>query len=99
MDTKIPLMADIYTAASEVYVWLRGSANDSDYVTETLRNNKEEDYKSDKFILGLFEMLPRPWWIRTWIIQEYVLHKTSPAVLCVLAEHLDWSNPHSEINS
>lgn len=81
-NSQIPLMADIYTSASEVYVWLGGCADDSDFVMEILRNNREEHYKSSRFILGLFEILLRPWWTRTWIVQEFVLNKTSPKVFC-----------------
>lgn len=79
---QIPLMGGIYTRASAVWVWLGTAVDDSDFVMETLAGRREDHYKTSRFMLGLVNLLRRPWWTRTWIVQEYVLHKSSPQLFC-----------------
>lgn len=81
-NEQIPMMAEIYETAIEVYIWLGPSAEDSDYVMETLNSGNREAYKTPKFVAGLLALLKRPWWRRTWIAQEFILNKRNPKNFC-----------------
>ena len=81
-NKQIQMMAEIYEVAEEVAIWLGESADDSDYVLETLKVGDSEAYTTEKFVLGMLALLNRPWWTRTWIAQEFILNKRAPKILC-----------------
>jgi len=81
-NEQIRVMVEIYETAKEVFVWLGESADDSDYVLETLSVDNTEAYTSVRFVRGLVALLKRPWWTRTWIAQEFILNKRAPRMIC-----------------
>jgi len=92
-NEQIQMMAEIYETANQVAIWLGESADDSDYVLETLSIGDAEAYTTVRFAQGVFALLMRPWWTRTWTVQEFILNKREPKILCgqshdISAEHL-----------
>lgn len=81
-DEQIPMMVDIYRMAKEVYIWLGPSADDSDFVTENINNGYEEAYTTARFAIGFLALVRRPWWGRTWIVQEFIINEKSPEIFC-----------------
>ena len=68
-------MADIYRSASGVVIWL------GDTSVAVPREFGEEHVTEEVLINGLERAIGRtypPWWERTWVIQEFVVARTSP---------------------
>jgi hypothetical protein len=81
-NIQIPLMGKIYHQASSVIVWLGSVEGDSDEVLDIISQQNVEAMRTRKFAIGFGSLLRRPWFRRTWIIQEFVLGKTLPQILC-----------------
>jgi Heterokaryon incompatibility protein (HET) len=79
---QIPLMAWIYSHESYVIVWLGRPKEDSEFVMDCIRNDQESKFKESRFQAGIMKMLARPWFCCTWVLQEFVLNKTSPQIAC-----------------
>jgi hypothetical protein len=110
-NAQVPLMREIYSAASKVLIWL-GKGNeatdhafealhllatlytDTDWVLDNLNmllpeamqasnfppEQREERMKSIK--AGLNDIFTRPWWDRTWTVQELALARDCPLLMC-----------------
>lgn len=83
-------MDEIYTYASGVIIWLGDARDDSDYVMQTISHRNEQDYVKKRFLVGLVAILNREWFTRTWIVQEFVLNRTEPLLVCGLQEMVPW---------
>lgn len=81
-DDQVPSMALIYRAAACVVVWLGGSYEDSDYAMDTIRCGRRGAYTEERFIMAMLNLAGRPWFTRTWIVQEFVLNRASPQMVC-----------------
>ncbi|ETS86291.1 hypothetical protein PFICI_00119 [Pestalotiopsis fici W106-1] len=94
---QVPLMADIYSAAARVLVWLgpgdQGTDRFMDWLLSSWRpapgssSERREAYvlnqpaSSDLYWLSLSIFL-RQWFSRIWIVQEAVLPEKDPLVMC-----------------
>lgn len=79
---QIPMMGRIYHQAASVVIWLGVAADDSDAIFDAIATQDLETIKTLKFGLGFGKLLERSWWRRTWIVQEFVLGRTMPQIMC-----------------
>ena len=79
-EQQLPLMSRIYSQALGVIVWLGPCEDDSDFVMEGIEQGHLERMNSDRFVLGIAKLWRRPWFSRTWVVQEYVLGR--PRIFC-----------------
>ncbi|KAJ4363426.1 hypothetical protein N0V83_009719 [Neocucurbitaria cava] len=80
-NTQIPLMRRIYSDARLVDIWLGPDKEDSGYVLEQIYRGFE-NWKSDsRCLIGLRNLLLRPWFQRLWVVQELVLARPEAPVL------------------
>lgn len=97
---QVNLMKEIYTAASNVDIWLGAEADDSNlairYINTRAKKSPTEaglGYKkvwSSRVGRAVSELCERPYWRRMWIIQE-VCHADDIVVWCG-QKHFPWSN-------
>jgi Heterokaryon incompatibility protein (HET) len=85
-------MSRIYSSASRVVVWLGSPRDDSEFVMDCIHNRREDDFVTKRFILGIVALLERPWFTRTWIVQEYALSRRPPFVACGLHSVVPWED-------
>jgi len=96
-NAEVRMMADIYSSADKVLVWLGEGDSDSDWFFD---RTADEDFVAG--LEALSEPAPpspasghlraeaicqhnvgrRPWWSRIWVLQECVLAKDEPVVAC-----------------
>ncbi|OCL03806.1 HET-domain-containing protein, partial [Glonium stellatum] len=71
---QVQLMAEIYSKAIRVLVWLGETADNSDTAMERIRiaaENESTDSLNNKIIQqAIFALLQRPWFRRIWVLQE-----------------------------
>ena len=81
-NTQIPLMSRIYHQATSVIVWLGTAEHDSNEILDIITQQNVEAMQIRKFATDFGRLLKRPWFRRTWIVQEFVLRKTPPQIVC-----------------
>jgi hypothetical protein len=81
---QLDLMGSIYRQASLVMIWLGLAALEehSDIVFEATQMRDVKQMKSHEFRKGMACIVQRPWFQRTWIIQELALNERAPWLLC-----------------
>ena len=91
-NTQVPLMSRIYHQAASVIVWLGAATNDSNETLNIIAQQDVEALQSRKFATDFGRLLKRPWFRRTWIVQEFVLGRTLPQIVCAHApSHMESS--------
>ena len=88
---QIPLMADIYGQAERVVCWLGKAADGSERVMESIRNNDVDDFKTVEFHNAILHVLMRPWFRRTWVLQEFAISASEPLIACGRRAPICWS--------
>jgi ankyrin repeat protein len=80
-NQQVRIMGDIYKSARQVVVWLGDAADDSHLVFQHLNDESNPDFfhsgpppPEDKR-RAWSEFVKRPWFFRTWVIQEIALAK------------------------
>jgi heterokaryon incompatibility protein (HET) len=86
---QIPLMSKIYSRAQSVAVWLGNAADDSDFIMKCLGQNIVP--KTTRFHDGVFKLLLRPWFGRSWVLQEFVLNANEPRFFTGRSPSVPWS--------
>jgi hypothetical protein len=81
-NTQIPLMGRIFHQAARVIVWLGAAEDGSDEILNIITQQNVEAIQTRKFAIDFSRLLKRPWFRRTWVVQEFVLGKTLPQILC-----------------
>lgn len=81
-NTQIPLMSRIYHQAASVVIWLGTAMNDSNETLDIIAQQDVEAMQTRKFAEDFGRLLKRPWFRRTWIVQEFVLGRTHPRIVC-----------------
>ena len=81
-NSQIPLMSKIYHQAASVIVWLGAAEHDSNEVLDIIAQQNVEAMQTRKFATDFGWLLKRPCFRRTWIVQEFVLRKTLPQIVC-----------------
>ncbi|KAF2821508.1 hypothetical protein CC86DRAFT_105448 [Ophiobolus disseminans] len=80
-NEQIPLMSSIYSQGRRVNIWLGADEDDSGYVLDQVSGAQIEEMTRHRFLRGLDRLLQRPWFGRSWIIQELVLAPPNALVL------------------
>ncbi|QYS99735.1 HET domain-containing protein [Trichoderma simmonsii] len=70
---QIQYMAEIYSKANRVIVWLGEAADNSDQALKSIRMAADEEHQSsrnDTDHQAILAILDRPWFRRIWVLQE-----------------------------
>ncbi|KAL6797500.1 heterokaryon incompatibility domain-containing protein [Trichoderma sp. SZMC 28013] len=70
---QIQYMAEIYSKANRVVVWLGEAADDSDQALKSIRMAADEErqsFREDTDQQAVLAILERPWFRRIWVLQE-----------------------------
>lgn len=95
-NQQVRMMRDIYSQASHVLIWLGLGDPHSDYLFDKACNEEFiQDIESALATARLpnreqlrvtavvaRNLVRRPWWTRVWVVQELVLARQDPTVLC-----------------
>jgi hypothetical protein len=73
-----------------VLVGLGSAKDDSDFVMNSIREKKSEVVTDKRFTNALTNIMKRPWFRRTWVLQEFVLNKSMPQLACGSVPHVPW---------
>jgi hypothetical protein len=89
---QVQVMGEIYCNAERVLIWLGEAQADDDNAIQRIsalpRNLSSEvvlAISKDNHVINLFK---RPWWTRTWIVQEVALSKT--AIIVCGSAMVEW---------
>lgn len=82
MSNQIPLMGRIYHQAASVIVWLGAAEYNSNKTLDIIVQQNVEAMHNREFATDFGRLLKRPWFRRTWIVQEFVLGKALPQIMC-----------------
>ncbi|KAI1381290.1 heterokaryon incompatibility protein-domain-containing protein [Hypoxylon crocopeplum] len=101
---QIPMMGQIYLAASSVRVWLgdypheagilRGIKASARQAGQTTRVGR---WHSSEMLMSIMELVKLPWFSRRWIVQEVVLNAN--VILYCCQEELAWVQLASRMSS
>ncbi|KAM0231933.1 hypothetical protein ACHAPO_008232 [Fusarium lateritium] len=86
-NQQVRIMGDIYKSAKQVIVWLGDAADDSHLVFEHLKDDETEDAipncpeQSEAKRKAWKALVKRPWFFRTWVIQEIALARRA-VIMC-----------------
>lgn len=83
-SSQVRLMNAIYRSAERVAIWLGESADDSDFIMDKMVEWKAEfdrislfcNNRSYDYVISIMlstNLLRRPWWRRSWVVQEATL--------------------------
>lgn len=95
-NQQVQMMKDIYSQASHVLIWLGLGDPHSDYLfdkacSEGFVQNVESALSTGNLpnreqlrvtAVVARNIVRRPWWTRVWVVQELVLARQDPTVLC-----------------
>lgn len=81
-EIQLPLMGKIYKSAQAVVIWLGTEADDSEYLMDCVRSQQDDEYKTYRFFEAWKCFIHRPWFTRTWIVQEHALNQNTPQIAC-----------------
>jgi hypothetical protein len=79
---QVGLMSRIYRQASNVLIWLGPSTDSTNHAMDCINRADAKEICSGNFNINVMELLSRPWFQRTWTIQEMMLNSKSPIMLC-----------------
>ncbi|KAI8315340.1 hypothetical protein K4K61_002052 [Colletotrichum sp. SAR11_59] len=86
-NQQVMIMGDIYRSASQVVVWLGVAADDSHLVFEHLKDKSAKKSwpnvakPTPRLRRAWLALITRPWFFRTWVIQEVALSRKA-VVMC-----------------
>lgn len=95
-NQQVRMMKDIYSQASHVLIWLGLGDPHSDYLFDKVCNEEFVQDVESALEAGRLpnreqlrvatvverNLMRRPWWTRVWVVQELVLARQDPTVLC-----------------
>lgn len=85
-NQQVGIMGDIYRRANNVLVWLGEAADESHLVFSRIGafNNKtlNEAAQTDQERRAWKALTTRPWFFRTWVIQEVALNSRKTIIMC-----------------
>ena len=87
-SAQVRMMRNIYKSASQVLVWLGLSDRDIRKAIIFIKGAIicENDYfplrEIVPFLPGLYKFFNKPWWSRIWVVQEVMMARKPPLVVC-----------------
>jgi hypothetical protein len=79
---QVKLMGRIYELSGTVLIWLGPGNKETDKVIHEISAGCEGDWDSYQFQKEFLEVICRPWFTRIWVVQEFILCKWQPLVVC-----------------
>ncbi|KAF1988971.1 HET-domain-containing protein, partial [Aulographum hederae CBS 113979] len=79
---QVQLMGKIYASACEVLVWLGLPTDSSDFMLYCMDRGTVMHADIPRFLCSVADFCHRPWFDRTWTVQEVVLSRREPQLLC-----------------
>jgi hypothetical protein len=89
---QIRHMSQIYISALNVIIWLGEAGGESDFVMDSISNGSVNNFTTQRFMLGTIAIFARPWFQRTWIVQEFVLNQAAPLIACGCKRMITWED-------
>jgi hypothetical protein len=90
--SQVSMMDAIYASAIKTIIWLGPSEDDSDAGMDLIANLQEGSLTVPEFdaglrrgLLAVTKLMQRPWWTRTWVLQEAFLSQ-NPVARCGMKE-------------
>lgn len=90
--SQVSMMDFIYARATKTIIWLGPSEDDSDAGMDLIANLDDGGLAVPQFdaglrkgLLAVTKLMQRPWWTRTWILQEAFLSQ-NPVARCGMKE-------------
>lgn len=80
-NQQVSLMGDIYRRAGQVFIWLGEEADNSHMVFEQMHRGSHSDSFTGQTLRAYEKLCHRPWFYRTWVLQELALSKKA-TILC-----------------
>jgi len=71
--SQLPLMSSIYSKAETVEIWLGTGEDNGELGLRSLASGELEAIATPRIVGAVIHLLQRPWFSRTWVIQELVL--------------------------
>lgn len=78
-------MSQIYSTASEVIVWPGHPTEGSHFMLRCMKMATVAQDDIPRFICSVTKFCQRPWFERTWVVQEVVLSRNEPQLFCGLS--------------
>jgi heterokaryon incompatibility protein (HET) len=97
-DEQVLHMTEIYTGAEKVVVWLREADDDTKYSMECIALQDTEKYDSARFLKGIAQIMLRPWFSRTWVVQEFALNQRTPELYVGPDSKVTWDEFFTAFN-
>ncbi|KAK8023849.1 hypothetical protein PG993_011915 [Apiospora rasikravindrae] len=104
-NQQVGIMGDIYRRANQVLVWLGEAADDSHLVFTRIREVQDsfinEAQSTEQERRAWKALITRPWFFRTWVIQEVALNSQKTIMICGddSARWLDLKSVRSDFSS
>ncbi|KAK8070691.1 hypothetical protein PG997_010894 [Apiospora hydei] len=103
-NQQVVIMGDIYRRATQVLVWLGEAADDSHLVFARIKEvndgimNRVQPMEQER--RAWKALITRPWFFRTWVIQEVALNTRKTIIICGddSARWLDLGSSKSDIS-
>lgn len=90
--SQVSMMDSIYASATKTIIWLGPSEDDSDAGMDLIADLDDGGLAVPQFdtelrrgLLAVTKLMQRPWWTRTWILQEAFLSR-NPVARCGMKE-------------
>ncbi|KAH7084661.1 heterokaryon incompatibility protein-domain-containing protein [Paraphoma chrysanthemicola] len=81
-NNQVQMMGRIFSSARQVLIWLGQSSEASDYLFKCIRTYKFTNSDLQRLMYAVVELYDRPWFERTWTVQEFVLAKRTQLMVC-----------------
>jgi hypothetical protein len=81
-SSQVQLMDQIFSKARHVYIWVGPSTESSTFMLECEAKGTVEYAEIPRLLSAVVEFFERPWFDRTWTLQEVVLATEEPQVRC-----------------
>ena len=98
-NRQVSVMNRVYSAAKQVLIWLGEARGESDLAMKRIREMGESQKVTAAERVILEELvysclMDREWWSRLWVVQEVVLSKSSPVIICGHS-FISWDSFHN----
>jgi hypothetical protein len=89
-NVQIPLMGQIYSAASYVNIWLGPDVDGVGCIFNSLAEQGAVALLQSRGLSGISQLLHNQWFQRVWIVQELLLSRPGAPILNLGHHHINW---------